>query len=167
VNPILTKLFGDGVSSLGDVFTKIVGAFKLSPEQKAALDAAAEANKEKLAEMDRDIQVKAMEYEASAIQAASANIQAEAKSGDKFTSRARPMFMYIVEAILAFNYIGIPIAKLLGSTVSPIELPSNLLALFGVCITGYTVFRSLDKFMGLPGDSQVQLGSLKIGNKQQ
>ena len=166
MNPILAKLFGDGVSGVGDAFAKIVGCFKLSPEKQAELMQLKEQNAQSLAVMDEQLKAKSMEYDQAVIAAASANIQAEARSGDKYTSRARPTFMYIVEFILAFNYIGIPLAKIFGSTLDPIALPGNLLTLFGVCVTGYVGARSLDKLLSLPGDSQLQLGPLKLGNKQ-
>jgi hypothetical protein len=160
MNPILTKLFGDGVSSIGDVFTKIVGAFKLPPEEAAKYAALKEANTEKLAEMDREIQQKAMEYDAAAVQAASANIRAEETSGDKYTARARPSFIYLMLVIFFGNYIVFPLLN-----KPPLQFPDSLFWLFGSCMLGYTAARSWEKVLGMPGDSSVSLGPIKSSNK--
>jgi hypothetical protein len=65
--------------------------------------------------------------------------------GDKFTERARPSFMYVVIFILCFNYVGLPIFQVFGSKVAPLELPPDLLTLFGVCVSGYVFNRSAEK----------------------
>ena len=51
---------------------------------------------------------------------------AEATNGDKYTSRARPTFLYVCNVILAWNYILVP---MLGR--KPIEFPEPPLWLFG------------------------------------
>jgi Holin of 3TMs, for gene-transfer release len=160
MNPILAKLFGGGVDSIGDVFTKVVGAFKLSPEKAAEFEELKAKNAETLNEMDRQLQQKAMEYEAAAVQAASANIRAEASSGDKYTSRARPSFIYLMLLIFLCNYVVFP---LIGKP--PIVFPDPLFWLFGSCMLGYTAARTWEKFMGAPGDSSIQLGAFKASNK--
>lgn len=155
MNPILEKLFGGGISSVGDVFAKIVSCFKLSPDKQAELLALKETNAEKLAELDKELQQKAMDYDAAAVEAASANIRAEEQSGDKYTSRARPSFIYLMLLIFFCNYILFP---LLGK--APIIFPDALFWLFGSCMLGYTAARTWEKFMGTPGDSSVQVGSI-------
>jgi hypothetical protein len=74
--------------------------------------------------------------------------------------------MYIVEFILGFNYILIPLAQMFGSKVVPLVLPPDLLVLFGTCVTGYVFARTVEKNQSLPGDSQISVLGLKIGNKQ-
>jgi hypothetical protein len=74
-------------------------------------------------------------------QIAGDNIQADAKSGDKFTQRARPSFMYIVECILVCNYIVFPLMNR-----PPLALPEPLFWLFGSAILGYTGARSWEKY---------------------
>jgi hypothetical protein len=54
-----------------------------------------------------------MDAESNAIEAASANIRAEAQSGNKWTSRARPTFLYLFYVILAFNFIFVPIEQMI------------------------------------------------------
>jgi hypothetical protein len=161
VNPLLTQLFGSGVSSIGDVFTKVVGAFKLSPDKQAELTELAASNSEKLAELDREIQQNAMKYEADAVASASANIRAEEGSGDKYTARARPTFIYFMLLIFAANYILFPLLN-----KAPLQFPDSLFWLFGSCMLGYTAARSWEKVLGMPGESSVSIGPLKTSNKQ-
>ena len=68
------------------------------------------------------------------------NIRAETMSGDKFTSRARPLFLYICNFILLWNYVVVP---LLGRT--PIEFPEPMFWLFGSVMLGYVGARTWEK----------------------
>lgn len=142
-----------------DSVTALIGQFHMSPEEKAqAQQAIADAaQKAQFAAQDYDVQLNAI---------AGQNIRADAATGDKFTQRARPWFMYIIEAILAFNYIIFPLIHAIPHVnVSTIELPSNLLELFGVCVTGYVFNRTAEKISALPGESQISVLGMKIGNK--
>jgi hypothetical protein len=128
---LLDKVLGTG--SIGDLIKEIVGAFKLTPAAKAEVDQQLREHEAKLAEIDANLEAKLAD-------AASQNIQAEAKSGDKFTSRARPTFMYNVNIILACNYIIFP---LIGR--KPVDFPEALFWLFGAAVLGYTGARSWEK----------------------
>ena len=155
----LASFLGSGIGGVVDAAKGVIEEFHMSPEQKAdslAKIAAAQAAAEQSAR-DYDTQMNAI---------AGQNIRADAQSGDAFTQRARPMFMYIIEFILAFNYIGIPLAQMLGSKVAPLVLPPDLLVLFGTCVTGYVFARTADKISQMPGDSSVSvLGVIKASNK--
>ena len=131
---ILDALFGGGV---GQLVKDVVGTFKLSPEEKAKIDAELEAHRFELAKIDAELEGKLAD-------AASANIQAEAKSGDKYTSRARPTFLYVVNVIIAWNYIIVPIFK-----QAPVPLPEPLFWLFGSVMLGYVGARSWEKISGM------------------
>jgi Holin of 3TMs, for gene-transfer release len=153
--PIFSELLKPALDSV----TGLVSEFHMSPEDKAkfaqaAADAAAKA------------QQASVDYDAKLNDIAGQNIRADSTSGDKYTERARPSFMYLVMAVLAFNYIGLPCAQVFGSHVEPIALPADLLALFGVCVTGYSFMRTAEKVAGLPGDSQMSVLGMKVGNKQ-
>ena len=134
----LDALFGGGV---GKLVKDVVGTFKLSPEAKLEFEKALAENEFKLKQMDAELESKLADT-------ASANIRAETTSSDKFTSRARPMFMYTVNAILAWNYIVVPI---FGR--NPVELPEALFWLFGSSILGYVGARSWEKVSGIKGGS--------------
>lgn len=85
---------------------------------------------------------------------------------DLYSDRARPTFAYAIVSILAFDYIALPLAQMFGSKVQPIQLPSDLLTLFGVYLTGYGLSRTAEKVAALPGESHVSVLGLRIGNKQ-
>lgn len=151
-------LFDSLVKPALDSVTTLIQQFHLSPEQaqqaqQAMADAAAKA------------QQAALDYDAKLNDIAGQNIRAEAASGDKFTERARPSFMYLVMGVLAFNYIVLPAAQIFGSKVQPFALPPDLLTLFGVCVSGYAMSRTVEKVASLPGDSQMSVLGMKIGNK--
>jgi hypothetical protein len=146
------------------MFTGVMDEIRLSPEAKAELTQKLSDNQAALAKMETD-------YDAKLKDVAGQNIRAETTSSDKYTSRARPTFMYIIEAALAMNFVVIPIfgvfAKLFhGPDISPISLPADVLTLFGVCITGYIGARSVDKALALPGETSVNVLGIKASNKQ-
>lgn len=136
--PILDQILGGNLASfVGGLIDK----FHLSPEDKAKFQAAVDANQTQLALAQLDLQGKAQDELAREVEAASGNIRAEAASGDKYTSRARPSVIYVVLVILSANYIVFP---LLGK--APLAFPDALFWLFGSCVLGYTGARSWDKF---------------------
>lgn len=85
-------------------------------------------------------------------------INAEATSADPWTSRARPMFMYVIYILLL---AGIPMGLL--SALRPemalhvaegfkmwlAAIPDSLYALFGVGYLGYTGARTVEKVKGV------------------
>lgn len=155
------SVIGDvfGVGGLASLAQTIIEKFVPDPAAKAAALQKLQDNQIEVLRMQDELEMKLNET-------AGQNIRADAMSGDKFTERARPTFMYIVEFILGFNFIGIPIAEMFGSKVAPLVLPADLLTLFGVCVTGYVFTRTVDKALSLPGDSQVNVLGVKLGNKQ-
>lgn len=92
------------------------------------------------------------------VKVAMSAILAEASSGDKWTSRARPGFLYVVYVLLLFGlpmgllsiwspaYAG-AVATGFGSWLKAI--PDSLYALFGVVMTGYGVQRTVEKVKGV------------------
>jgi len=131
--PLLDSLLGGGV---GQLVKDVVGTFKLSPEAKMEFDKQMAENEFKLKQMDAELESKLADTAAQ-------NIQAEEKSGDKYTSRARPTFLYIVEFILFWNYVVVPLFK-----QTPVTLPDPLFWLFGSAILGYTGARTWEKLAG-------------------
>jgi hypothetical protein len=136
-------------SNLGQMFKDIVGTFKLDPEKKAEMQAVIDANAHEIQMKEYELQVKTMEMEKTAIETASANIRAESQSGDKFTSRARPTFMYLFYCILAFNFLVLPIIQMIGGGWSQgfklIEFPNILWEVFVAGFLGYTGVRTWEK----------------------
>lgn len=136
----LTDLFGG--SLLGGV-KDIIGAFKLDPAKKAELEAIVDQNAHSIRIKEIDLQEKFQDALTAEIQTASANIRAEAGSSDKYTSRARPTFLYICEFILLWNYVVVPLLR-----QQPLLLPEPLFWLFGSCMLGYTGARTWEKLAG-------------------
>lgn len=124
---------------LGQLIKDIIGSFKLSPEAKMEFEKELAAHEFELKKIDAELESKLSEH-------AAANIQAEEKSGDKYTARARPTFMYIVEFILLWNYVAVPLFKQM-----PVVLPEPLFWLFGSAVLGYTGARSWEKISGMGG----------------
>lgn len=134
----LTSLLG---GSVGEVFSKIVGTFKVSPEKKLELETLLKSHEFELAKAQAELESKLADYQAREIEAAGANIRAEAQSGDAYTSRARPSFIYVMLAIFICNYIAFPLMQRL-----PLTFPEPLFWLFGSCMLGYTGARTWEKF---------------------
>lgn len=135
--PLLDTIIGGNV---GDLFSKIVGTFKLSPEKAAEMAELKDQHAIDLQKIQSDLEAKADETLAREVEAAGANIRAEASSGDKYTSRARPSFIYIMLGILLANYVVFPLLKM-----PPIQFPDALFWLFGSCMLGYTGARTWEK----------------------
>jgi hypothetical protein len=151
----LTKLVS---GSVFDGVAKIISLFKVDP-------AVAMENQTKIFEIQTEMQGKILDAAQAQFATASANIQSEEKSGDKFTMRARPLFMYIIEVIIAFNYIAVPAYQLFTKqAIQPFPLPGNVLLLFGSCLLGYTTFDQVNQFLGAPGDSKIETPLLKMSN---
>ncbi len=130
--------------SLADSVKGIIAEFRLSPDERAKFQAAVDANANALAQKQIEYQEKLEDSYQVELQTAGANIRAEAATGDKYTSRARPSFLYVIEIILGWNYIFVPIFH-----GAPIPLPSELLELFGFCMLGYTGARTWEKRFSL------------------
>jgi hypothetical protein len=135
--PLLDTIIGGNV---GDLFQKIVGTFKLSPEKAAEMKELQDQHAVDLQKIQLDMESKAQDTLAREVEAASANIRAEATSGDKYTSRARPSFVYIMLAILLANYVAFPLWRM-----TPLQFPDALFWLFGSCMLGYTGARTWEK----------------------
>lgn len=135
---ILSKIFGgDTVSGL---VLGVLDRIKLAPEKKAEIEMALQQNAHELRKMELELKKAEQDAISREIEAASANIRAEAQSGDKYTSRARPSFIYMMLGIMTCNYIIFPVIS------RPIiEFPEPLFWLFGSVMLGYTGARSWEK----------------------
>ena len=138
------KIFG-GAGVLDGV-NKIIGKFKLDPEVKAKLEAELRANELEFKKLELELEAKIADYQAREIEAAGANIRAEAQSGDKYTARARPTFLYLMYVILGWNFILLPLIQYVnGKPPLPIDLPPDIYYLFGAGYLGYVGARGWEK----------------------
>lgn len=142
----LTQILGGG---LGQLVKDVVGTFKLSPEKKLELEALVEANEQAIKMKEYELTVKSIEAETKSIEQASLNIRAEAQSGDKYTSRVRPTFMYLFYIILAFNFIILPIAQMIDGyglqDLKLLQFPDIMWQVFVAGYLGYTGVRTFEK----------------------
>jgi len=130
---------GTPFKSIGD----LIEEFHLSPEDKAKLQQAAQE-----LEVRRE-EIEAAREEALA-QIQSQNITAETKSEDPYVRRARPTFLYVVIAAMAYSLIVAPtINACLHKGLVAMQIPDAYLELFGVAFLGYTGARTWEKTKGL------------------
>jgi hypothetical protein len=143
IQDFLLKILGGDV---GDVFSKVVGTFKLSPDKAAELQSLRETHAADIAKLQMQMQMAAQDALTQEIQAAGQNIRAEATNGDKFTSRARPTFLYVGNTIILCNYLIFPLMHR-----EPVPFPEPLFWLFGSVMLGYVGARSWEKISGMKG----------------
>ncbi len=141
---IVSAIASIATGGLKDLVLGVLDRVKLNPEEKARVEAQLDQNEFELQKMEMELKSKEQDYVAKEVEAASANIRAEAQSGDRYTSRARPTFLYLVNAILAWNYIIVPLFH-----HTPLDLPEPLFWLFGSVVLGYTGARTWEK-IGVP-----------------
>ncbi len=125
------------------LFTLVDELFTSDDERNAA--------KIKLMQMEQNGQLKTMQTQMSAI-------LAEANSADKWTSRARPGFLYVIYIyilaaipmgfLMAYNpEIAQAVTHGVGEWLKVI--PSEFVTLFGVVMLGYTGARTVEKVKGV------------------
>ena len=127
----------EGVGSLAkDIRTAITGEEPLDANKRA------------------EIALKVQELESAVMQAQMAVVLAESQSQDKWTSRGRPTFLYVIYVMLLSAIpMGVVHAfypNYASEIVTGFELwlraiPNELYALFGAGYLGYGAFRSHDK----------------------
>lgn len=128
------------VDGLLDVGGKLIDKIWPDPAER-------EKAKAELLQMQRNGELKELETRMSAI-------LAEAQSGDPWTSRARPSFMYVMYTMILASIpmgvlhsidpdMAVSIATGMKNWLSAI--PQEMWMLFGVGYTGYTYARSKDK----------------------
>ncbi len=131
-------LGGDPLKSIGD----LIDQFHLSPEQKAQVQQAAQEMELKREEIEaaRDQAVTELQVKA---------ITAETQSQDKYVSRARPTFLYVMIAAIGYSLIVAPVVNaFLHKGLVPMEIPGAYLELFGVSFLGYVGARTWEKTKG-------------------
>jgi hypothetical protein len=119
---------------LSDVFKRVL------PEEK-----------DKRAEIEREINMALISNSAQIEQAAASVILAEAKSEHRITATWRPILMLTITAIVGWNYLLAPLVELAvrlfaGDQIPlTIPLPDELWNLLMIGVGGYVVGRSAEK----------------------
>jgi hypothetical protein len=108
-------------------------------------------DKDKRAEIERELNMALITNSAQIQQAAAAVVLAEAKSEHKITAIWRPVLMLTITAIVGWNYLIAPLAELAVQLLAgdqvplAIELPDELWNLLMIGVGGYIVGRSGEK----------------------
>lgn len=134
---ILTTLLGGGV---GELFAKIVGTFKLSPEVQAELAAKLKEHEFELARLDADL-------DAKLAAAAGDTLRTEIASGSWLGKNWRPFFGFGMGTALIANIIIPLISALTGRVVPMLTIPSEYFLLYGFGFLGYGGLRTFEKIM--------------------
>jgi hypothetical protein len=133
-----------------DVGTALSGLGTLAKDLRTAITGKEPINAEKAAE----ISLKVQQLESDIEMARVSVVLAESQSQDKWTSRGRPMFLYVIYIMLLSAIpMGIVYAvspATAGNIVTGFgswlkAIPDNLYALFGAGYLGYGAFRTYDK----------------------
>ena len=108
-------------------------------------------DKDKRAEIEREINMALISNSAQIEQAAASVILAEAKSEHRITATWRPILMLTITAIVGWNYLLAPLVELavrlfVGDQIPlTIPLPDELWNLLMIGVGGYVVGRSAEK----------------------
>ena len=113
--------------------------------------------KEMTPELQVQLQQKVMDLELAVTNSQMEMIKAEASSADPWTSRARPSFLYVVYLLilwaLPMGFASIWYPQSVATFTAGFKgwlsaIPSEMLQLFGVVMTGYVAGRSWEKVKG-------------------
>jgi hypothetical protein len=108
-------------------------------------------DKDKRAEIERELNMAMLSNSAAIEQAAASVIKAEAESEHKITATWRPILMLTITSIVGWNYLAAPLVELAvrmftGDQVPlSIPLPDELWNLLMIGVGGYVVGRSGEK----------------------
>lgn len=108
-------------------------------------------DKDKRAEIEREINMAVISNSSAIEQAASSIVLAEAKSESWLASSWRPILMLIITAIIGWNFLFAPLIELAvqlftGNMIPlTIDLPDQLWSLLMIGVGGYVGGRSLEK----------------------
>ena len=108
-------------------------------------------DKDKAAEIEREISMALLMNSASVEKAAAKVILAEARSEHWITATWRPILMTVITIIVAWNFLFAPLIEMFveltsgGKIPLAIDLPSELWTLLTVGVGGYVVGRSGEK----------------------
>jgi len=108
-------------------------------------------DKDKAADIERELNMALMQNNAAIEQAAASVINAEAKSEHKITATWRPILMLTITAIVGWNFLVAPLVELAmamatGNNIPlAIPLPKELWNLLMIGTGGYIIGRSGEK----------------------
>lgn len=131
--------------NLASAFTKMVGMFKLSPEKKAEMQEAINANQAIIQEKQIDLQSKLSDQLAREVEASAEVIKAEATSQSWLPRNVRPLLLLLWGVLITMNYLMGIVAQFTSIHYVPQTLPDWLYKLTAIGYTGYVGFRTWEK----------------------
>src|SRR5690349_13308958 len=120
----ISSIVSGGVSGFADAFKTIWSTFKLTPEQKATVDAAIEANKEHIAELDQQLQIKRIDADMQQDTTAGETIRAMLLSSDSAVRRAPVAVIWTGCFVIVWNYILLNLVHIWKESAQPFALPT-------------------------------------------
>ncbi len=127
---------------------------KFIPDPAAKMQASAH-----LLDVQAQLQEAQIQQQNKIIEATSANIQS-----DHYMGRVRATFCYMIIALIAWNYAGCRFIH-----QSPIDIPATIFGMFTVIMLGFIGIPAgvemVKQVMGMPGESQVSVLGIKVGQK--
>lgn len=123
-----------GIGSILGIVPKLFGLV-----DKAVLD------KDAATKLKFDLQNTVMSYESELVKAQANIIVAEAQGESWLQRNWRPILMLVIVAIVANNFLVVPILQLFGLESVVLELPDQLYTLMTVGVGGYIAGRSGEK----------------------
>ena len=165
---VVGSLAGSAVSAAAAPVTGIVGV--IGSLVSKALDFIPDpAKKLELQQHAMDLQAQAAQAELDAV---TKQVQAAAQASSSDTSlwKVRAVFCYCMCAVIVYNLAGVSLLHALFKLeLSPIALPTNLLAVFAIIMVGLTgvpqAFSAIQNIMSMPGESSLSVLGVKVGNK--
>ena len=134
----ITDIIG---GSIGDAFAKIVGAFKVPPEQVLAAQTQIESIK-------LELQGKLEDALANEVTQSADVIKAEAQSQSWLPRNVRPLLLLMWGTLITFNYF-LPLLAHFSThfqTMQPLTLPDWCYKLTAIGFTGYVTARTFEKW---------------------
>lgn len=168
VGSVLGEVAGSAASSALAPVSGIVGVIG-SLVSKAMDFIPDPAKKLELQQHAMDLQAQAAEQELSAMTEQVVAAQ-KASASDTSLWKVRAFYCYTMCAILTFNLVIVPLLHAFGHLdIAPLMLPTNLLAVFAIIMVGLTGvptgFQAIQNIMQMPGESQISVLGVKVGNK--
>lgn len=125
-------------SNIGDAFAKIVGAFKVPPEQ--VLAAKVETDK-----IQAELQGKLLDQVSQEMQASAEVIKAEAQSQSWLPRNVRPLLLLLWGLAITFNLCVPIVARFWIPAIQPLVIPDWVYKLTAIGFTGYVTARTWEK----------------------
>jgi hypothetical protein len=126
-------------SSVGDAFAKIVGVFKLSPEQKQQAELIQ-------AELEANLESKVQDGFNSAVEAQAKIITAEAQSQSWLPRNVRPLLLLMWGIAITLNQIIPVIVHPWMQNLQPLQLDPWVYKLTALGFSGYVAARTFEKY---------------------